>query len=122
MPLCDLLDEHLRGVLWRAIQRHNARGVDVLDVVRVGDAPDLPLGSDDSAILVWSERHGRILISRDERTLPTHLANHLQAGHHSPGIFVLQRRSALPQVVAFLAEAAHQSDPAEWRDAIEHIP
>lgn len=122
MALGYLLDEHLRGVLWRAIQRHNARGVDVLDVVRVGDPADLPLGSAAPALLLWAEQQGRLLISRDERTLPAHLATRLQAGHHSPGIFILRRRCSLPQVVAFLAQAAHHSDPAEWHDAIERIP
>jgi hypothetical protein len=39
-----VLDEHLRGPLWRAGQRHNARAEDPIDVVRVGDPPDLPLG------------------------------------------------------------------------------
>jgi hypothetical protein len=96
MALGYPLDEHLRGVLWRAIQRHNAQGVNVLDVVRVGDPADLPLGSADPALLLWAEQHGRILISRDERTLPAHLATHLQAGHHSPGIFILRRRCSFP--------------------------
>ena len=41
MPLTYLLDEHLRGPLWRAIQRHNALGTDPLDAVRVGDVEDL---------------------------------------------------------------------------------
>ena len=42
MPLSFLLDEHLRGTLWRAIQHHNARGANPLDVVRVGDLDGIP--------------------------------------------------------------------------------
>ena len=49
MAIRFVLDEHLRGPLWRAVQRHNARAEDPIDVVRVGDLPDLPLGSDDAA-------------------------------------------------------------------------
>jgi hypothetical protein len=45
-----LLDEHLRGPLWLAILRHNAQGGLLIDAARVGDAPDLPLGSDDATI------------------------------------------------------------------------
>ncbi len=53
MPLRFLLDENLRGrALWQAIQQHNARGANTLDIVRVGDPPDLPLQSQDSAILL----------------------------------------------------------------------
>ena len=46
MPLRFLLDENLRGgALWRAIQRHNAGGIDLLEATRVGDPVDLPCGS-----------------------------------------------------------------------------
>jgi len=51
MELRYLLDEHLRGPLWRAVQWHNRRGVCPLDAVRVGDPIDLPLGADDLRIL-----------------------------------------------------------------------
>src|SRR5262249_28767201 len=112
MSIPYLLDEHLRGLLWRAIQRHNALGSQLLDVVRVGDPPDLPRGSVDPDILLWAEREGRILVSRDESTLGTHLASHLAAGHHSPGIFLVRKRCSLSQVVEWLVEAAHSSDPA----------
>src|SRR5687767_10578395 len=122
MPPGYLLDEHLRGLLWQVIQRHNLQSPEPLDVIRVGDPADLPLGSSDAAILLWAEQHARILISRDERTLATHLANHLQSGHHSPGIFLVRRRCALSQVVAFLVEAAYRSSASSWQDRIEYIP
>src|SRR5690349_12917848 len=69
MALAYLLDENERGVLWRALQRHNSFGVNPIDVLRVGDFSELPLGSKDPAILLWAEANNRILISRDERTL-----------------------------------------------------
>ncbi len=47
-----VLDEHLRGPLWRAIQWHNSSGVYPLDVVRVGDPADLPLGMEDPALFL----------------------------------------------------------------------
>ena len=122
MPLAFLLDEHLRGVLWRALQRHNAGGFELLDAIRVGDEPDLPLGILDPAILLWTEREGRILISRDASTLAGHLADHLRAGNHCPGIFMVRRRCVLPQVVSFLVEAAYRSDAANWENRIEYIP
>jgi len=78
MPLRFVLDEIQRGLLWRAVIRHNQAGVCPLDVVRVGDLPDLPLGSADPDILLWCEREDRILVSFDKATLAGHLANHLQ--------------------------------------------
>lgn len=45
MPLTYVLDEHLRGPLWHLLGRHSQRGVDVIDVTRVGDPEDLVLGT-----------------------------------------------------------------------------
>jgi hypothetical protein len=84
-----LPDEHLRGPLWLAILRHNQLGGLSIDAVRVGDPPDLPLGSSDAAILAWAEREGRILLTKDVHTMPGYLAQHLRSGHHSPGLFVI---------------------------------
>jgi hypothetical protein len=117
-----VLDEHLRGSLWQAIQSHNARGSDLIDVVRVGDRPDLPLGSQDPDILIWAEREGRILVSMEEATMKTHFANHLAAGHRSPGLFLIRKNSTRQEIVDFLAAAAHASDPHDWENLYKYIP
>jgi hypothetical protein len=123
MPLRYLLDEHLRGgALWQAIQQHSARGLDPLDATRVGDPADLPLGTSDPDILLWAERNGCVLVSSDKRTIPTHLADHLQAGHHSPGVFLLRTNCTVPRVVFALVLAAHAGDPLAFRDRVQHIP
>lgn len=85
MPLAFLLDEHLRGPLWQGILQHNLRGVDRLDVVRVGDPPDLALGATDRTILVWAEAEARILITQDRHTMASHLSAHLGTGRRAPG-------------------------------------
>lgn len=90
MPLTFLLDEHLRGDLWDYIVAHNAGGGSPIDAVRVGDPPDLPRGSADPDILIWAVAHGRIVVSRDFRTMPGPLAAHLAAGRHSPGLALLR--------------------------------
>jgi hypothetical protein len=122
MALAFVLDEHLRGPMWQAVQTHNARGVHLIDVVRVGDPPDLPLGSVDPDILAWAERERRIVVSRDEGTMKTHLAEHLKAGNHSPGVFLIRKGSALADVAFFLAAAAHASDAVDWQDRYMYIP
>ena len=123
MPLAYLLDEHLRGGgLWQAIQQHNAAGVDPIDAVRVGDPPDLPLGSADPDILLWAERAGHILLSRDVTTMPGYLGAHLQAGHRSPGVFVLRPGRSVRQILAVLLQIAHTGDPLTYQDQITFIP
>ncbi len=122
MALRFVLDENQRGLLWRAIVRHNQLGVNPVDVVRVGDPLDLPLGTSDPDLLIWCEREDRILVSFDKTTLASHLAAHLNAGGHSPGIFLLRRGSRLALIVDHLALAAHASEASEWSDRIEFIP
>jgi hypothetical protein len=117
-----LLDEQLRGPLWHALGRHNQHGVNPVDVVRVGDPDDLPQGSTDREVLAWAEREGRILISTDRRTLLGHFADHLDAGHHSSGLFLLRPSSTLAEIVDFLAAAAYASEASEWVDVWRYIP
>lgn len=123
MPPRYLLDENLRGGgLWQAIQQHNGRGVDVLDVVRVGDLPDLPLGLADPDVLSWAEANGRVFVSLDRRTLPGHLATYLRAGRHSPGIFLIRAGSMLADLLNTLVLAAYAGNPVEYQDRIEYLP
>jgi Domain of unknown function (DUF5615) len=121
MALRFLLDENQRGVLWHVIQRHNARGIDPLDATRVGDAPDLPLGSEDPVILRWAEREQRILVTFDKSTMSRHLSEHLAAGNHCPGIFMVPTESKAVEVLEFLVLAAYVSQPAEWLDWIKYL-
>jgi hypothetical protein len=117
-----LLDEHLRGPLWLAIQRHNLLGGLTIDAVRVGDATDLPLASSDSSILFWAELQGRILVSEDKHTMPQHLHHHLKAGQSSPGVLMVRPRAGISDVVEHLELIAHAGEPAEFADAITFIP
>lgn len=91
-------------------------------MVRVGDPPDLPLGSDDVSLLLWAEREGRILVTEDKHTLPAFLAQHLQAGRHSPGVFIISSGYSLSQIVAQLELVAYAGDPRVYQDAVTYIP
>ncbi len=117
-----VLDEHLRGPLWSAIVRHNSLGGLPIDATRVGDPPDLPLGSDDSVILLWSEREGRILLTEDVHTMPVHLARHLQSGRHLPGIFVIGIGCSIKEILNQLELVAHAGFADDYADTITYIP
>jgi hypothetical protein len=117
-----LLDEHLRGPLWLAILRHNARSELPIDVVRVGDPPDLPLGSDDSQILLWAEREGRILLTEDVHTISKYLNHHLELRPHSPGVLMVRIACSVGQLVGHLELIAHAGQPADYENSITFIP
>jgi hypothetical protein len=123
MPLRYLLDENLRGGgLWNAIQQHNAFGLYPVDAVRVGDPPDLPCGTPDADLPLWAERERRVLVTRDWHTMPGQLTQHLQAGNHLAGVFLIRKHCTIPQVLAHLVLAAYAADPAACKDRIEPIP
>jgi hypothetical protein len=123
MALSYVLDEHLRrGALWQGIQRHNAAGIFLLDVVQVGDPVDLPLGSTDPDILLWAEKENRVVVSRDYNTMRSDLTAHLQAGHHCAGLFIIRPRATIRQIVDYLVVSAYAADPAALRDCYEYIP
>jgi hypothetical protein len=89
MPLCYVIDENLRGTLAIALMRIATRHGLEVDAVQIGDELAPPLGTLDSAILVWPEMDERILVSFDRKTLAKHLSAHLAGGHHCPGIFLV---------------------------------
>lgn len=122
MPLRLLLDENVRGLLWHALLHHNSAGADAVDVTRVGDPPDLPLGTDDPPILAWAEREDRLLVCLDKSTMQAHLSDHLAARGHCPGIIVLRPRVPLRQLVEHLVLVCHASDASEWVDQMQFIP
>jgi hypothetical protein len=93
-----------------------------LDVTRVGDPADLPLGSQDPDILRWAEREDRILVSLDKKTIPGHFAAHLATGHHSPGVFLIRPAESVRAVLSYLVLAAYASDPSEHQDVCKYIP
>jgi Domain of unknown function (DUF5615) len=121
MPQAYLLDENLRGPLATGLWHHNLLGVDPVDFVCVGDLSGLPLGASDLEILAWSQQENRILVSNDRATLATHLSNHLKAGGHSPGIFLVERSVLIKSIVDALVLYAYASEPAEWYDRIEYV-
>jgi hypothetical protein len=122
MALRFLLDEQIRRTVWTTTVRHNLLGEDLLDVVRVGSAGAPPFGTPDPDLLLWAESERRIILSEDKSTFPGHLADHLIAGHHSPGLMILRRRVYLSDLIEFLCLATYASDPREWEGRITYVP
>ena len=54
--------------------------------------------------------------------LPNFLSDHLQAGHYSPGIFLIRRGTTLGEVIDFLVLATYASAPWEWENRCQFIP
>jgi hypothetical protein len=93
-----------------------------MEILAVGDEAAPALGTSDAELLRWIEREGFILISRNRRTIPQHLREHLEAGGHVPGIFLFRRHYSLGQVLEDLIFIWEAGNPEEYRDRVEYLP
>jgi len=122
MSLAFVLDEHLRGPLWQAILRYNLQSDHPLDVIRVGDPVELPLGAGDAEILLWAEFQQRLLLTQDRHTMADNLRVHLHAGRHCPGILIARSGARVRELVECLELIGQVGEAAEFVDAITYIP
>jgi Domain of unknown function (DUF5615) len=117
MTSAFLLDENLPA-WWRGAINNDRPH---LSVWRVGDPGAPPIQSPDPDILRWCEANNFILLTNNRGTMPGHLADHLAAGRHVPGIVVV----SLGVDVHFLAELldliASASFPGEFEDQIRYL-
>lgn len=116
--LSYLMDEHVDAALAVGGRR---RAPD-LSVWRIGE-PGVPsLGTLDPQILVWCEASNAVLVTNNRASMPGHLTDHLAAGHHVPGIFVLNDDLGLGETIEELLNAAYASLEDGYRDQIRFLP
>lgn len=118
MTLRYLMDEQVPAALVRAIWQ---RAPEVV-VWRIGEAGAPARATADPDLLVWCDLHGFVLVTSNRRTMPAHLADHLRAGRHVPGIFILNPEMGMGATVTHLIEAAGASLEGEHQDQIKFIP
>ena len=113
-----LVDENTTRAIGDQLRRRQPD----MAVLAVGDDLAPPRGTPDPDILLWLEREGYCLITRNRHSMPQHLRDHLAAGHHVPGIFMLRPRASIGQSIDDLLLIWGGSEPREYRDQIVHIP
>lgn len=122
MAIAFVLDEQLRGVLWKSIIRHNKTSAEMIDATRVGDPLDLPRGTPDSELLEWAANEDRVVISLDRKTLIKQFGEFLGTGKSSPGILLIRSKATIPEVVEFLSVATAIGTPSEFANRFQFIP
>ncbi len=82
--LCDEnVPEHLMDAV---IQREPA-----IEIFIVGQSATPPKGTLDPQLLSFAEKETLSLITIDKRSMASHVADHLAAGHHTWGVFELRQ-------------------------------
>jgi hypothetical protein len=113
-----LLDENLASLYREQLLRHNPG----LVIRRIGghDAPEI--GTLDPDLLVWCEEHDFVLVTNNRKTMPVHLADHLIAGRHVPGIIAIRRRARIGEVLDHVLAVLGASFENEYRDRLLYMP
>jgi hypothetical protein len=94
-----------------------------IEVWMVGDPGAPERGTPDAEILLWCEVKGFCLVTNNRASMPVHLAEHLAAGRHVPGIFILNnRKMSIGETVQELAMIWAASKPEEYVDALNFLP
>ena len=93
-----------------------------LTILRVGDVSAPARGTQDPEILKWCERNNFILVTNDPNTIPKHLLDHLSAGHHVPGIIIVNSNVPTGTILDDLILIAGASNEDEYIDQIVFIP
>ena len=94
----------------------------LLTVLRIGDEGAPARSTQDPEILKWCEQHNFILVTKDPNTIPKHLSDHLVAGHHVPGIIIINSGVPMGTILDDLILIAGASDEDEYIDQIIYIP
>jgi hypothetical protein len=113
-----LLDEHVNPRLRKALKQ---LAPDIV-VWRIGDPVTPPLGTLDPEILLWCEDRSFSLVTNNRGSMPVHLQEHLDIGHHTPGIFTLNPNMTIGETAEELVLIWGASEAEEYNDQINYRP
>lgn len=91
-----------------------------LDIVRVQDAG--LAGADDPDILAWAAQHNRIVVTHDRATMAVYAYERAAAGEEMQGVFILNDRFPVGQVIQEILLMIACSEQADWRGRVVHLP
>jgi uncharacterized protein DUF5615 len=114
--LCLLIDQDLDHDILRGLLRR----IPQLDAVTAFEIRLMK--ATDSQLLTWAAQEGRIIVTHDRRTMPTHAADLMGKGENIAGLFVVPRSLPLHQVLADLELMITCSENDEWVNVIRYLP
>jgi len=111
-----MTDEHVHGGIVRGMRRKYPE-VDIVRCQEVG-----LMGKGDSFLLDWAATQGRVVISRDRKTMIRYATDRVVAGQTMPGLFILRKGMTVGQIIEELALVALCSSPDEWEGRVGFLP
>jgi hypothetical protein len=107
----DLDHDILRGLIRRIAQ------LDAVIAFEIGMRK-----ATDTQLLIWAAEEGRIIVTHDRKTMPTHAADLMGKGKNIAGLFVVPRSMPLHRVLEDLELMITCSENDEWVNVIRYLP
>ncbi len=117
-PITYFLDENVDPALRVGLQCHWPE----IEVWAIGDPGAPERSTPDPDILLWCEANGFTLLTNNRASMPVHLREHLAAGRHIPGIFILSPSSRVGETIIELALIWATAEPDEYLDQLKYLP
>lgn len=109
-------DENFNHDIIRGLLRRRPN----LGLVRVQDAG--LSGADDPAVLAWTAREGRILLTHDVQTITKHAYARVQSGESMPGVFEVSRAVTVGVAIEDILLLVECSVNSEWEGQVRYLP
>jgi hypothetical protein len=113
-----LLDEHVLQLFRVQLRRRDPAPT----VWKIGDEGAPAKGTLDPPLLEWCEANSFLLVTNNRASMPVHLADHLAAGRHVPGILCLDLEAPVGLIIEHLWLIAPLSREDEFYDTITDVP
>ncbi len=107
-----LADENFEGSIFRGLLRRNP----YLDIERVQDMG--LLSASDPDILEWAYRHGRIVLTHDQRTMPAFAYQRMATGEAIAGMIVMKHTIGAGKAIEDILLITACSTMDEWVNQI----
>ncbi len=111
-----LADENFDNRILRGIRRENA----TVDILRVQDTEIYE--ADDSTILEWAAKEGRVLLTHDVATIPKYAYQRVRAGKPMPGVIAVHTGASMGEVIEDILIALGASRPDEFENQVIFLP
>lgn len=109
-------DENFNNDTTRGLRLRQPR----LDMVRIQETEIA--GAADPAILAWTAKEGRILLTHDKATMPDFAYARVAAGESMRGVFIVNDRMPVRQAIDELLLLAECSEAVEWDGLVLYLP
>lgn len=94
--------------------------IPALDIIRVQEVG--LVSTDDRIILERAAQDGRILLSRDRRTMINYAFERVRRGQRMSGVFIVRDTTPIGQVIEELQVIAEASHENEWENRVAYLP